>query len=58
MDYISPEFNNMASMLTSPVLTPVPYATSLEFFDDSPTNADTNIPGKDQHSDIFHDGKL
>lgn len=56
MDYIYPAFDNTSSLFPSPVQSPVPYGTSLDFWADWPAISDTNTPSKDQHVDIIYHG--
>ena len=41
--------SDMFSLFPSPVPSPVPYGTSLDFWTEWPANSDTNMPGKCLH---------
>lgn len=56
MDYLYPAFDNTSSLFPSPVQSPVPYGSRLDFRADWPAISDTNTPNKDQHVDSIYHG--
>jgi hypothetical protein len=55
MEFICPAINNVTSLFPSPVQSPVPYGTGLDFWAEWPANSNTDFSGKCQLTEIYDD---